>query len=85
MEESRRLHRSSLQAMAEIIDAGIIDSGLSVEQTLDVVIVVMHGLTALHLANDPELPVGSGRFGGLVSDILAPLQAYWAPKRRKGG
>lgn len=85
MEESHRLYRGCVRGMAEVIDAGVIDSGLSAEQTLDVFIVVMHGLTALHLANDPELPVGSGRFGGLVSDILAPLQAYWAPKRRKGG
>ena len=85
MEESRRLHRSSLQAMAEIIDAGIIDSGLSVEQTLDVVIVVMHGMTALHLANDPDLPVGSGRFSSLVVELLAPLRSHWAPERRRGG
>ena len=85
MEESRRLYRVSLQAMADLIDAGVIDSGLSVEQTLDLFIVVMHGLSSLHLANDPDLPVGSGRFGGLVPEILAPLQAYWAPKRQKGG
>jgi AcrR family transcriptional regulator len=85
MEESRRLYRSSVQGVAEIIDAGLIDSGLTAEQTLDVFIMVMHGITALHLANDPDLPVGSGRFGGLVSEILAPLHAYWEPKRRKGG
>lgn len=85
MEQSRRLYRSSVQGMAEIIEAGIIDSGLTVEQTLDVYIVVMHGIAALHLANDPDLPVGSGRFGSLVSEVLAPLQAYWTPKRRRGG
>jgi AcrR family transcriptional regulator len=84
MEQSRRLYRSSVQGMAEIIEVGLIDSGLTAEQTLDVFIVVMHGLTALHLANDPDLPIGSGRFGSLAREILAPLQAYWAPKRRRG-
>lgn len=85
MEESRRLYRSSVQGMADILNAGVIDSTLTAEQTLDVFIVVMHGITALHLANDPDLPVGSGRFGSLVPELLAPLQTYWAPKRRKGG
>jgi AcrR family transcriptional regulator len=84
MEESRRLYRSSVQGMADILNAGVIDSGLSAEQTLDVFIVVMHGLTALHLANDPDLPVGSGRFGSLALEVLAPLHAYWAPSRWKG-
>jgi hypothetical protein len=40
----------------------------------------MHGLTALHMANEPELPVGSGRFGSLIPAALALFRAAWEPK-----
>jgi hypothetical protein len=52
---------------------------LSDQQMADLVLAVMHGLTALHMANEPELPVGQGRFGGLVSAAVALFESAWTP------
>jgi AcrR family transcriptional regulator len=62
-----------------------IRSSLSDEQITDLIIAVAHGLTALHLANQPDLPLGEGRFGGLVSAAVSVLQtALAAPERAEG-
>lgn len=47
-------------------EAGEIDESVAPEQARDLFAAVMHGLTALHLANEPHLPVGEGRFGSLI-------------------
>jgi AcrR family transcriptional regulator len=44
-----------------------IDESIPLDQARDLFVALMHGLTALHLANEPHLPVGEGRFGGLIS------------------
>lgn len=58
---------------------------LSNEQVADLIIAISHGLTALHLANEPTLPVGQGRFGGLISAAVSVLEtSLSAAKRREG-
>ncbi len=37
----------------------------------------MHGITAQHMANEPELPVGEGRFGSLLPAALDLLKRAW--------
>lgn len=49
-------------------------TGMSGEQYFNFVIALMHGLTALHLANEPQLPLGEGRFGSLVPFVSAALR-----------
>jgi AcrR family transcriptional regulator len=62
-----------------------IQSDLSNEQITDLIIAMAHGLTALHLANEPHLPLGEGRFGGLISAAVSVLTAAWsAPERTQG-
>ncbi len=55
-----------------------ISSTLSNQQIADLVIAMMHGLTALHMANQPGLPVGEGRFGGLIAAAVALFDAAWS-------
>ena len=55
-----------------------IHTDLSTEQTTDLVIAMMHGLTALHLSNEPNLPVGQGRFGALIQPMLSVLEKAWS-------
>lgn len=43
---------------------------LTAQQIVDMVIAVAHGLTALHLANEPQLPIGQGRFGSLIPTFV---------------
>lgn len=54
------------------------NAGLSPEQTVDLIIAIMHGLTASHLANEPQLPVGQGRFGSLIPVVISILEKAWS-------
>ena len=59
----------------QIVDASHLNiTGL---QAQDVLIVIMQGLAALHLANDPGAPVGEGRFGSLVPVVVDMLKKAW--------
>ena len=48
------------------------------QQLTDLLIAIMHGMTALHLANQPGLPVGEGRFGSLTPAVITLLSKAWA-------
>ncbi len=54
-----------------------IHSDLDPQQMTNLVIAVMHGLTALHMANEPHLPVGQGRFGGLIPAAVSLFEKAW--------
>jgi AcrR family transcriptional regulator len=51
-----------------------IDTDLTTEQIVNIVIAISHGLTSLHLANEPHLPIGQGRFGSLIPVALDMIQ-----------
>lgn len=48
----------------------LMNTDLNEQQLTDLMISIMHGLTALHLANQPELPLGKGRFGSLIPSVV---------------
>ena len=60
--------------------AAKLDPGLSIEQALDLFIAVQHGITALHLANSPDLPVGQGRFSSLIPHVIDMMKIAWQDK-----
>lgn len=68
--------------LAELIAAGQINPGVSARETRDLIIAMMHGLTSQHMANEPDVPVGSGRYGGLISAAVALFDAAWKPGTR---
>jgi len=53
-------------------------SGLTVQQYFSFSIALTHGITALHLANEPQLSLGQGRFGSLVPLVGTMLRRMWA-------
>lgn len=65
-EEIEKLIEMSDRIVAQQIEAGEIDESIPADQARDLFVAVMHGLTAMHMANEPELPVGKGRFGSLI-------------------
>jgi AcrR family transcriptional regulator len=83
MAESARLLEGFQRIFVEAIDAGRIAPGVSASQARDLAIAVMHGLTAQHMANEPQLPPGSGRYGSLVPAALALFRASWEPHEPK--
>jgi AcrR family transcriptional regulator len=77
MSEAAGLLEDSERRMQEALDAGLICSGLSAAATRDLFITVMHGLTSLKRANEPDAPFGSGRFGSLVPAAISLIKTAW--------
>ena len=50
---------------------------LPLEEARDLFIALQHGLTELHLANNPDLPVGEGRFGKLIPQAVQMVLDAW--------
>jgi AcrR family transcriptional regulator len=79
LEEGARILAHSDQILKQALEQGNLALGFPPEQARDLFIAMMHGLTALHMANEPEQPMGSGRFGSLIEAALALFQAAWSP------
>jgi AcrR family transcriptional regulator len=80
MNESRQLLGRADQIVEQGLEHGSLVLGIPPVQARDLFIAMMHGLTALHMANEPEIPVGSGRFGSLIPAALALFRAAWEPE-----
>lgn len=70
------LLQSSYERAAHVHE--LIDTDLPPQQVVDLLIAMMHGLTALHMANEPHLPLGQGRFGALIPAALSVLDKAWS-------
>ena len=77
MEESRHLLAASHHAFIESVDACGVRSDIDGHRARGLFFAMMHGLTTLHLANEPELPVGSGFYGSLIPDAIMTLRSGW--------
>jgi AcrR family transcriptional regulator len=62
--------RQGREDLQRVIEAGGLEIGLSLDRAGDLIIALTHGLTELQLANNPEKPVGEGRYGRLVQDAV---------------
>ncbi|MEN9562195.1 MAG: hypothetical protein RIR73_439 [Chloroflexota bacterium] len=47
-----------------------LNTKLTAQQLVNLIIATAHGVTAMHLANEPQLPIGQGRFGSLMPIFL---------------
>ena len=66
--------RSRINLWAE---RGGLDPRISTDTAFDLVNAMMHGLASLHLANDPQAPMGEGRFGRLIPDAVRVFEQAW--------
>ncbi|MBZ0282880.1 MAG: TetR/AcrR family transcriptional regulator [Anaerolineae bacterium] len=82
LEESAKLIASGQRAASEAMIAGALQSPFSPEVTMNLVIALMHGVASQHLANEPELPLSSGRFGSLIPIIIELLRNAWGQDRK---
>lgn len=48
-----------------------------INENVDLIISLMHGLTELQLANSPDSPVGEGRFGSLIDQSVQLFLDAW--------
>jgi AcrR family transcriptional regulator len=88
MEESYALRATGGEILAEVIAAGAVASHLNPDRARDLLLAMMHGLTALHMANEPELLPGAGRFGALIPEAVDVFRTAWEPayhENQEGG
>lgn len=80
-EESLQLSFSILQKGRDETRAELrlhnIETPTPINETTDLLIAMMHGLTELQLANSPEEPVGEGRFGSLIDHGVQLFLDAW--------
>lgn len=76
LQASLKLLEQSYERAAHLTE--VINADLAPKQLADLLIVMMHGLAALHLANEPQLPLGQGRFGSLIPVALSVLDQAWS-------
>src|SRR5215212_6747134 len=77
LEEAFRAPAGLEQMLTDAVAAGEVMLDMPVAQARDLLIGMIHGLTAHHMANEPELPIGSGRFGSQIPAAVALFRATW--------
>ncbi len=82
MKESLDLLARFEMELVKAIAERQISPGVPVSQARDLAIAVAHGLTAQHMANEPHLSIGSGRYGGLIPAAVALFAAAWQMEPR---
>lgn len=82
-EESMAASMTALQESSDwfqqVLEEADLAPDIPVEEARDLLFAMMQGLTNLHLANDPELPVGQGRFGKLPAQAAKLFLDAWQP------
>jgi len=69
--------------MLRWIERGLIAPKGPPERAFALLAALAEGIASAHIANEPNLPVGEGRFGSLVPDAASLIELAWKPVRRK--
>lgn len=77
MNESWASLAEANQHVQACIENGVIRSDLSMEQIRDLAIALIHGITTQHIANEPHLAIGEGRYGSLIPVAIEILRKAW--------
>jgi AcrR family transcriptional regulator len=83
LREAAEVEDIGRRTVNRLIDRGLVDPKGSGERAFNLLIAVMGGLAAAHMANEPHLPVGQGRFGSLVPDAASLFELAWATDGRR--
>lgn len=82
LKEAAQTEEVGGRIFAKLIAGGIIAPKGPPERAFYLLLAMMGGLADAHLANDPHLPVGEGRFGSLVPEAVHMFAGAWAPTAR---
>jgi AcrR family transcriptional regulator len=80
MQESIAMLQGFDRIIAEAIARGELRSDVSPTEVRDLYLAMLDGLTRQHVANEPETPIGSGRYGGLIPAAIALFRSAWQPE-----
>ncbi len=79
MRESRRMLEGFDRIIQEAVARGELRPDVSATEVRDLYLAMLDGLTRQHVANEPDTPIGSGRYGSLVPAAIAVFRAAWDP------
>jgi AcrR family transcriptional regulator len=85
LEEAFRAPAGFEHFLTEAVASGQIVLDMPVAEARDLLIGMIQGLTSGHMANEPELPIGSGRFGSQIPAAVALFRAKWDPQGADSG
>lgn len=73
--------KNSSDWLRQVLEEAEFAPDIPLEEARDLLFAMMQGLTNLHLANEPELPVGQGRFGKLPAQAARLFFDAWQPDK----
>ena len=77
MQVVQRVMEDTMARINSWVERGEFDPQMPPEKAFNLVNAVMHGLASMHLANEPHLPAGEGRFGSLIPDAVKVFEKAW--------
>lgn len=77
MDVSLNLLEEMRSRLAEVLEGEDFQTGVPLQTTSDLIISMQHGMTEMHLANHPHLPLGEGRFGELIEPAVDLFLQAW--------
>ena len=84
MEKSGCFLGAALQAFMESLAACGLAPDVDPGRARGLFFATMQGLTLMHLANEPDQPVGSGFYGSLIPDAIATFRRAWTDPEEGG-
>lgn len=81
MQQSRAMLEGFDQVIREAVECGELRPDVPPTEVRDLYLAMLDGLTRQHVANEPDRPIGSGRYGSLVPAAIAVFHAAWAPEQ----
>ena len=81
--EAAEAEEVAVATVSRWIERGLIAPTVPPERAFALLAVLAEGIASAHIANEPDLPVGEGRFGSLVVDAASLIELAWKPVRRK--
>ncbi len=82
-QETRQLVAALIQAIKEVIEAGVMAPPMPLDQAVDLLLVIRRGIIAEHLGKQLVFEAGEEeRFRRLIPRALALLKAAWSPSQQ---
>ncbi len=79
MQDSRKLLEGFDFIIEQAVTSGELRPDAPRTEVRDLFLAMLDGLTRQHAANEPEAPIGLGRYGGLVPAAIAVFRSAWHP------
>jgi hypothetical protein len=78
MEISRQALAKTSAKLQASIEQGEMNPQLPLHQARDLILALMHGMASQHMANEPHLPIGEGRYGSLIPAAAELFRKAWS-------